>query len=286
MTDLRALAFDAFCESDVDLKLQRVVALGVLMRPATETAPHTPVALDAGQLARLGDASNGPQPGLSTLPGRPARPLLRAPSDVPQRSVHTPEGRAALMHAICHIEFNAINLALDAVWRFDGMPERYYLDWLSVAVEEAQHFALLRHHLQTRHQCDYGAFDAHDGLWAMCEKTAGDVTARMALVPRTLEARGLDATPLIQAKLRRVGTPDALEAIGLLDTILRDEVGHVAIGNRWYGWLCQRDGLEPLAHYRTLARRHQAPRPKPPLNDSARRAAGFTEAEMAELLLP
>lgn len=268
MTDLRALAFDAFCESDVDLKLQRVAALGA--RPI----PH------------WGDALHGPQPDLSTPPGRPTRPLLRAPADVPQRSVHTPEGRAALMHAICHIEFNAINLALDAVWRFDGMPERYYLDWLGVAVEEAQHFALLRHHLQTRHQCGYGAFDAHDGLWAMCEKTAGDVTARMALVPRTLEARGLDATPLIQAKLRRVGTPDALEAIGLLDTILRDEVGHVAIGNHWYGWLCQRDGLEPLAHYRTLARRHQAPRPKPPLNDSARRAAGFTEAEMAELLLP
>jgi uncharacterized ferritin-like protein (DUF455 family) len=118
----------------------------------------------------------------------------------------------------------------------------------------------------------------------MCEKTALDVTARMALVPRTLEARGLDATPLIQAKLRKVGTPDALAMCEALDIILRDEIGHVAIGNRWYGWLCAQQGLDPVAHYRLLAREHAAPRLRPPFNDEARKQAGFTEDELAYLM--
>ena len=215
----------------------------------------------------------------AALPGRPERPVLISPAQVPQRSVHSVEGRAALIHAICHIEFNAINLALDAVWRFGGMPEDFYRDWLRVAVEEAYHFSLLHTHLQTLgHR--YGDFPAHDGLWAMCEKTQDDITARMALVPRTLEARGLDATPLIQAKLRQAGTPDALAAVAILDTILSDEVGHVAIGNHWYRWLCARAGLEPEAHYATLVQRHEAPQHRPPFNDAARRLAGFTETEL------
>lgn len=176
----------------------------------------------------------------------------------------------------------SINLALDAIWRFHGLPIDYYRDWAQVAAEEAAHFGLLRRHLQSLGH-DYGDFDAHDGLWEMAEKTRDDPVARMALVPRTLEARGLDATPLIQARLRQVGTPDALTACGLLDIILRDEVGHVAIGNRWYRWLCEREGLEPLAHYKLLARRHRAPRLKPPFNEVARRAAGFTEDELQAL---
>ena len=199
------------------------------------------------------------------LPGRPPRPALIEPARVPQRGVHTPDGRAALIHAICHIEFNAINLALDAIWRFAGLPEAYYRDWLRVAIEEARHFGLLHQHLQAQLGQRYGDFAAHDGLWAMCEKTREDVTARMALVPRTLEARGLDATPLIQRKLRAVATPDALAACDILDLILREEIGHVAIGNRWYRWLCQQQGLEPVAHYRQLARQQ----------------AGFTDEEMA-----
>ena len=131
---------------------------------------------------------------------------------------------------------------------------------------------------------DYGDFPAHDGLWEMCIKTQDDVTARMALVPRTLEARGLDATPLIQARLRKVNSPAALKAVAILDIILRDEIGHVAVGNHWYGWLCAEQGLEPLAHYRVLARQHAAPRLRPPFNDAARRAAGFSDAELAQLL--
>lgn len=213
------------------------------------------------------------------LPGRPDRPELLAHTAVARRSPATPGGRAILIHAIAHIEFNAINLALDAVWRFDGMPRAYYLDWVRVAAEEATHFQLLRNHLRAQGH-DYGDFPAHQGLWTMCEKTRHDIVARMALVPRTLEARGLDATPQIQAKLRNAGAPDAVAAAAILDTILHDEVGHVAIGNHWYRWLCEREGIDPEAHYGLLVRQYEAPRLKPPFNDAARRRAGFTETEL------
>jgi len=229
------------------------------------------------------DPAEAPKPPVGTeLPGRPLRPSLVPPMQVPHRSPFTPEGLAALLHAICHIELNAINLALDAVWRFPDMPESFYRDWLRVADEEASHFTLLHELLQTLgHQ--YGDFPAHDGLWEMCVKTQNDITARMALVPRTLEARGLDATPLIQSRLKKVNSPAALRAVAVLDVILRDEIGHVAIGNRWYGWLCARQGLEPVAHYRALARLHNAPRLRPPYNLEARRSAGFTPKELDEL---
>jgi uncharacterized ferritin-like protein (DUF455 family) len=216
------------------------------------------------------------------LPGRPARPRLVPLRQVPSRSPATPEGRAALIHAICHIEFNAINLALDASWRFAGLPSPYYRDWLQVAGEEALHFTLLREHLQTLGH-DYGDFDAHDGLWQMAEATAGDIVARMALVPRTLEARGLDATPPIQARLRQAGDH---RAVAILDLILRDEIGHVAIGNHWYGWLCARDGLDGEALYPLLLARHAAPRLRGPFNLAARRAAGFSAAELIWLQEP
>lgn len=218
----------------------------------------------------------------TALPGRPALPLLVAPSAVPQRSPFTPDGLAALLHAVCHIEFNAINLALDAVWRFAGMPTDFYRDWLRVADEEATHFGLLRAHLQSLGH-DYGDYLAHDGLWDMCVKTQHDITARMALVPRTLEARGLDATPLMQQRLRQVGSPAALRAVDILDVILQDEIGHVAIGNHWYGWLCAQQGIEPIAHYRLLSRTHSAPRLRPPFNHAARLAAGFSASEMNDL---
>jgi uncharacterized ferritin-like protein (DUF455 family) len=205
--------------------------------------------------------------------------VLVQPVALPRRSAHTTEGRAALLHAVAHIEFNAINLALDAIWRFDGLPTDYYRDWLQVAGEEALHFSLLTGHLATLGHA-YGDFEAHDGLWAMTERTAGDIVARMALVPRTLEARGLDATPPMRARLAQAGDTRAVE---ILDIILRDEIGHVAIGNRWYRWLCEREQLDPVSHYRLLARRHQAPRLRPPFNHAARRAAGFSDDEIAAL---
>ncbi|MEP6964569.1 MAG: ferritin-like domain-containing protein, partial [Polaromonas sp.] len=172
-------------------------------------------------------AIDQPMEAPSGLPGCPARPELRSHLDVAKRSPFTSEGLAALLHAVTHIEFNAINLALDALWRFGGMPRAYYLDWLQVAAEESRHFSLLRALLQSMGH-DYGDFAAHTGLWDMTRKTEGDLLARMALVPRTLEARGLDATPPMQAKLRKVGTPEALRAVAILDIILRDEIGHVA----------------------------------------------------------
>jgi len=233
----------------------------------------------AGALAL--DTTATPQPA-APLPGRPLRPRLVPQQQVPRRSPFTPAGRAALLHAVAHIEFNAINLALDAAWRFDGMPPAYYLDWLRVAAEEALHFRLLRDHLRSQGH-DYGDFPAHQGLWTMCEKTQHDIVARMALVPRTMEARGLDATPQIQRKLRQVAAPDALAAADILDTILHDEVGHVAIGNHWYRWLCARDGRDALAHYAVLARRYGAPVLRGPFNIEARRRAGFTAAELRAL---
>ncbi len=220
--------------------------------------------------------------GASALPGRPATPRLVAPRDLPQRSPNTPQGHAALIHAVAHIEFNAINLALDAVWRFPGMPEAFYADWLRVAGEEALHFSLLQAHLRSLGHA-YGDFEAHDGLWMMTAKTAHDALARMALVPRLLEARGLDATPPMQARLRRAGDERAVQ---ILDIILRDEVGHVEVGNRWFRHLCAQRGLEPLSEFRALARAHGAPRLKPPFNLEARRRAGFEAEEINALDQP
>jgi uncharacterized ferritin-like protein (DUF455 family) len=215
------------------------------------------------------------------LPGRPDRPRRVAPNALAARSAFTREGRAALLHAVAHIEFNAINLALDAVWRFAQMPRSYYLEWMQVAAEEALHFTLVADHLRTlRHA--YGDFDAHDGLWTMAERTRADPLARMALVPRTLEARGLDVTPAMREKFARAGDEQAAR---ILDVILRDEIGHVAVGNRWYRWLCAREGRDPITTYDELATQYRAPRPKPPFNLEARRAAGFDAAELAALQL-
>jgi uncharacterized ferritin-like protein (DUF455 family) len=213
------------------------------------------------------------------IPGRPDVPLLVPPSAVEHRSPHTPAGRAALVHALAHIEANAVNLALDVVWRFAGMPEAFYRDWLRVAREEALHFGLLRDHLRGLGHA-YGDFPAHDALWEMAERTRHDVLARLALVPRTLEARGLDASPAVKAKLVQAGD---LRAGEILDVILRDEIGHVAVGNRWYRHVCAERGLDPVATYAELAARHRAPRLRGPFNLDARRAAGFDEAELRAL---
>lgn len=213
------------------------------------------------------------------LPGRPALPLLVHPSRLKNRAVGTPEGRAALIHSLAHIEANAVNLALDLVWRFDGLPEAFYADWLQVAREEALHFQLLNDHLQTLGFA-YGDFPAHDGLWEMAEKTRHDLLARLALVPRTLEARGLDVTPAIQTKLTSVGDR---AAVAILDVILRDEIGHVAVGNHWYRHLCAAGGLDPIQTYASLATTFGARALQGPFNLVARRAAGFDEAELALL---
>ena len=283
------LSFDASVDAPADAPADAPVAAASLRSqaraiwresdPAIKALQARALWANAGTLALHPALAVGTGPHATQSPGRPLRPRLVPPKDVPSRTPFTVEGRAALLHAITHIELNAIDLALDAVWRFDGMPPAFYADWLRVASEEALHFGLLRAHLQSI-GFDYGDFDAHDGLWLMTQRTAGDVLARMALVPRTLEARGLDATPPLQAKFKRAGDDRAVEILGI---ILRDEIGHVAIGNRWYRWLCEQQGLNALDHYAVLAERHGAPRLRPPFNLEARRAAGFTGDELALL---
>jgi uncharacterized ferritin-like protein (DUF455 family) len=209
-------------------------------------------------------------------PGQPDKPALISPQQVPRRRADTLVGRVALVHALAHIEFNAINLALDAAHRFSGMPPAYYVDWLRVADEEASHFDLLNAHLVTLGHA-YGDFPAHNGLWDMALKTAHDPLVRMALVPRVLEARGLDATPLIVGKLKVANDTRMVEILSIIE---RDEIGHVAIGNHWFGWLCQARGMAPEATFRQLLVEYDAPPLRPPFNLEARRAAGFTEPEL------
>ena len=213
-------------------------------------------------------------------PGRPTRPRLVNARQVPQRGLGSAEGRAALVHAVAHIEFNAINLAWDAVYRYRGKPDAYYRDWASCAHDEARHFAMLSTRLAELGHA-YGDFDAHDGLWAMAEKTAHHDTARMALVPRVLEARGLDVTPGMIERLRHLGDTGT---VAILEVILREEVAHVAAGTRWYRHCCERDGVEPVETFFALLHQYMGVSLRGPFNLPARREAGFVEDELDRLL--
>lgn len=212
-------------------------------------------------------------------PGRPERPELIDPSRVPRRRLGSPEGRAALVHAIAHIEFNAINLALDAAYRFREMPQAYFLDWLSVAEDEARHFQLLATRLDSMGFA-YGDFPAHNGLWEMAEKTADSCMVRMALVPRVLEARGLDVTP---GMIERLTAVDDAETVAALEVILAEEVRHVEIGTRWFRYCCEQEGREPLDTFLGLLHEHYKRLPRGPFNLDARYRAGFTPEEMDAL---
>lgn len=215
----------------------------------------------------------------SLIPGRPEKPELVPPTDLKRRGMSTLEGRAVLIHALAHIEFNAINLALDAVWRYPGMPVEFYSDGLQVAAEEAYHFTLLVGHLQVLGHA-YGDFPAHNGLWELADRTRDDLLARIALIPRTMEARGLDVSPGLRDKLAQAGDR---AAAAILDIILRDEIGHVRIGNHWYGWLCRLRSLDPIGTYEQLINTYHAPAMRGPFNVEARKAAGFTDAELEAL---
>jgi uncharacterized ferritin-like protein (DUF455 family) len=216
---------------------------------------------------------------LIAAPGRPARPELVEPARVPRRRLGSDEGRAALVHAVAHIEFNAINLALDAVYRFRGMPPDYYRDWVSVAADEARHFQLVVERL-AQLGCAYGDFPAHNGLWEMAEKTAHSCLQRMALVPRVLEARGLDVTPGMMQRLEQAG--DA-ETVAVLAVILDEEVRHVEIGSRWFRHCCAEEGVDPESTFFDLLELHYGGALRGPFNNEARRRAGFTAEEMARL---
>ena len=233
------------------------------------------------QAGRLHANPGTPAPEPIGAPGRPERPLLVPQRQVPHRGLGSEEGRAALVHAVAHIEFNAINLAWDAVYRFRGKPDAYYLDWASCANDEARHFAMLNQRLAEMGHT-YGDFDAHNGLWEMAEKTAHHDTARMALVPRVLEARGLDVTPGMIERLRGV---DDERTIAILEVILREEVAHVAAGTRWFRYCCERDGLDPRETFLDLLRDYMGRNLRGPFNREARLQAGFDALELDRLTM-
>jgi uncharacterized ferritin-like protein (DUF455 family) len=263
MTTLAAAALDCLLEQDVTRKLARTAQVAADWR--------------AGRLDLMG----GDLPAVRDLPapGRPERPLLVPPRQLASRGLGSVEGRIALLHAVAHIEFNAVNLAWDAVYRFRGLPRGYYDDWVGVADDEARHFALLAGRL-AEHGAAYGDLPAHDGLWTMAVRTAGDPLARMALVPRVLEARGLDVTPGMIDRLRDAGDRASADVLAV---ILAEEVAHVAAGTRWFGHLCAQRGLVPADTFLRLVRERAAGSVRPPFNHEARGRAGFDAAEMAAL---
>jgi uncharacterized ferritin-like protein (DUF455 family) len=263
MTELRQTALEILAISDPQIKVTRTFQL-----------------FDDHQLQNLSlDVAANYDGANLALPGRPIKPELVPPLDVPKRKMDTVEGRASLLHSLAHIEFNAINLALDAIWRFSDMPEQYYTDWLKVAKEEAYHFTLIDEYIQS-FGYSYGDFQAHNSLWEMVERTQDSVIARMALVPRTMEARGLDAVPMIRDRFKQIKDARAVE---ILDIILRDEIGHVFIGNHWFNFLCSKATLSPISVYRDLARKYRAPKLRGPFNLEARKQAGFTVEELSLL---
>ncbi|MEE4349949.1 MAG: ferritin-like domain-containing protein [Pacificimonas sp.] len=211
---------------------------------------------------------------LPDRPGRPAKPELLPPSQMPRRGRGgTERSRIALLHALAHIELNAIDLAWDAAARFGAnMPARFTADWISVGDDEARHFLMLTDRLADL-GASYGDLPAHDGLWQAALDTKDDLAARLAVVPQVLEARGLDVSPATVARLRAAGD-EASAAI--VQTIYEDEIGHVAIGNKWFRFLCESTDDSPAERFRALVKAHFKGRVKPPFNDSARQEAGLT----------
>jgi len=208
--------------------------------------------------------------------GHPERPELVEPSKVRRRRLGSEAGRAALVHAVTHIEFNAINLALDAAYRFRDMPHQYYHDWISVAADEARHYQMLATRLRSM-GFKYGDFPAHNGLWEMAQRTADDCMKRMALVPRVLEARGLDVTPGMIERLDLAGDH---ETVRILRIILDEEVRHVEIGSHWFHYCCKQRGLEPESTFLELLKMHFGGSLRGPFNISARLRAGFSQREL------
>lgn len=258
MPELYRLAEAAILERDTQAKCEQTRRLFRDWRQGT-------LDLDTGSpILPIGD------------PGRPALPELIDPRKLPRRSFACEAGRLRLLHAFAHIEFNAVNIALDAVYRFREVPESYIDDWLSVAVDEAEHYTMLESELRRRGSF-YGAVTAHGGLWDMVCKTRGSLLHRIALVPRVMEARGLDVTPGIVERFRQFGDLTAAE---ILETIYRDEIRHVRIGNHWYRRLCDAQGLEPMATFTNLIDVYLGKNLRGPFNWKARIAAGFQRAEL------
>ncbi|WP_105436530.1 ferritin-like domain-containing protein [Neorhizobium tomejilense] len=256
ITSLRSGATAAILSADLDIKT----------RLAQETATRW--------FERRLSLRSPLDPPLPERPGRPAKPELVPPKAVGKRSLHTVNGRIATLHAIAHIELNAVDLALDIVARFatEPVPNSFFDGWMQVAFEEAKHFRMVRARLNDM-GADYGDMPAHDGLWQAAHSTRNDLTARLAVVPLILEARGLDVTPSLQAKMRETGD---LESAAVLDVIYNDEKGHVAIGAKWFRFLCARERKDPAATFQQLVRANFRGSLKAPFNDIARAEAGLT----------
>ncbi|MGC8698019.1 MAG: ferritin-like domain-containing protein [Halothiobacillus sp.] len=263
-TNLRTQAFAALKTCDPTTKAQRAAQLyqqaRVLVDNHITEAPSAPI-------ARVLD------------PGRPENPPLVAPRDLPRRITHTQAGRNIMAHAFAHIEFNAINIALDAVYRFDNMPADFYRDWLRVAAEEGRHYQMLADYL-AEHDSYYGQYPAHDSLWESVCRTDHDVLIRMALVPRVLEARGLDVTPAIAQKLRSNHDHSLADILG---TIYDEEIGHVEIGTRWFRYCCSARNLDARTTFRSLLNEYMSGRIRGPYDEPGRLAAGFTQEEIDDL---
>ncbi|MEZ5478303.1 MAG: ferritin-like domain-containing protein, partial [Thiolinea sp.] len=263
-TDLYQAAYACLMEADIERKLALTTQLWEdSQQQRLQRDPASPLAQAVPQ------------------PGRPPRPELVDPRKVPRRRLNSENGRLALLHAVAHIEFNAINLALDAAYRFRGMPDQYYADWIRVAAEEAYHFSLVRARMAELGG-HYGELPAHNGLWEQACKTTDDVMVRMALVPRVLEARGLDVTPGMMERLREVGDE---ATVAVLEIILRDEIDHVRIGSHWYRYCCEQRGLEPEATFRELLRTVMKAPLRGPFYEAGRLMAGFSAEELHELRL-
>ena len=211
--------------------------------------------------------------------GWPEKPVLVPFNQLPKRTVSSDKGHAALMHSFAHIEFNAINIAWDAVYRFVDMPDQFYDDWSRIAHEEAYHFTLINDYLKSM-GFEYGSFAAHQGLWEMVEQTRHDVMVRMALVPRVLEARGLDVTPDIIQRFKHHNRHQAAE---ILSIIYEDEIGHVEVGSRWFNYLCEKRQLDPKQTFVSLIEQYAVDKIRQPFNEVARMKAGFSEQEMEYL---
>ncbi|RLA25568.1 MAG: DUF455 domain-containing protein [Gammaproteobacteria bacterium] len=210
----------------------------------------------------------------------PDKPELLAPRYMARRKLGTPEGVQAFYHALAHIEFIAIYLAWDMLYRFRGMPKKFYQDWLQVAQEEAAHFNLIRDHLR-KSGIDYGDLPAHHGLWEHAQDTAHDLLARLTIIPRCMEARGLDVTPGMIEKIRTLKDQDGVK---ILTRILQDEQQHVAFGSEWFYQQCQVQEMEPEVTFKKLILKYfKNNKPKGPFNTEMRLKAGFTQNELAWL---
>ena len=262
MENIFYLAFQCLTESDIDKKLS--MSIDTVEKIKSGVLEYKPYSLDIENV----------------VPGRPDRPELIKPKDVARRNTHTDEGRAAMVHSFAHIEFNAINLVWDLICRFQDMPKEFYRDWAQVAGEETKHFKLLRNYLNEKGY-DYGSFPAHDGLWTIAEQTKHDILLRLAVVPRIMEARGLDVTPDLIERFRKAKDD---EMVSILELILEEEIGHVMFGTKWYRFVCQRMEKDPEEKFREIMDEYLPSSKTKKINKNARLQAGFSQTEINYLI--